>query len=288
MSLIVARKGIIENSDVIFIVSDTRLTDPKNKVSLHWKKGVIKTNIINKKITISWVGGSRNADNALKQFSAMSCQNLSKDEIINFFYKSHQDSFNSPGQSVDFIISCTDPDLEIIEIKEKRVIRNQVNSWIGSRPAFELFQKRISDYQLEYPYLSLYMIKSMENVVESQECLEVGDFAIGVFCTKEKGCFFQPRFSSMNNSQKFHYGVNFIEIGDSASGSYAVSLNPCLNKDNAIAFYFNQGEFCLLYLSDDGGVMRVKNEDVIKATTPDEFSKIVLDKYGLDIQPCFK
>jgi len=128
----------------------------------------------------------------------------------------------------------------------------------------------------------------MQLVVESADISEVGDFVVKALYRPNGGFIFAPRFESINYSQRFFPGINYIEIGDVASGSFTVSLNICPNVKNALAFYFNQGKFGILYISKNGGILRVPDKEVIHVESPDEFSKIVLQRYNLNIPICFK
>jgi len=65
-------------------------------------------------------------------------------------------------------------------------------------------------------------------------------------------------------------------------------LNICRNVKNALAFYFNQGKFGLLYTSNNGGILKVQDEKIIHVGSSHEFSKFVSRKYNLDILVCFK
>ncbi len=294
MTLVVARKekNPITDSELIFIVSDTRVTAHylHGGMPLHWKNSVIKTSIINENICVSWAGKCDEADASLKKFNANGMNDKPRKEIINFFYEEHLNSLNTDkdNQGVDFILTFGGKEIEIVEIKNRKFRRNCSTAWIGTHSAFEEFQSNMLSQNLQNLPLSIRMEKSMQFVVESVDIPEVGDFAIKALYSPEKGFIFAPRFENINYSQRLLPGINHIGIGDVASGSFTVSLNICLNVKNALAFYFNQGNFGLLYTSNDGGILRVLDQEVIRVNSPDEFSKIVLQKYGLNIPVCFK
>ena len=73
MTLIFAEKEYnpMTNSEMIFIVSDTRLTASSlhGGVPLHWKKSVIKTSILDENLAVSWAGGCDYADACLRKFT---------------------------------------------------------------------------------------------------------------------------------------------------------------------------------------------------------------------------
>ncbi len=294
MTLVVAKKVKKPGTDfkLIVIVSDTRLMAHAlhGGMPLPWKKSVVKTSILDPNLAVSWAGRSDEADACLIKFSSGGLHARPKEEIITFFYQSHLNALDSDkdNQGVDFILTFGGAAIEIVGIKNRTIQRNCSTAWIGAHSAFNEFQRYIHAPNLQNSPLSSRMAEAMQFVVESADILEVGDFVVKAIYRPDGGFIFAPRFESINYSQQLSPGINHIEIGDAASGSFTVSLNICANVKNTLAFYFNQGKFGLLYTSNHGGILKVRDEEVIYAESPDDFSKTVLQKYNLHIPVCFK
>jgi Tfp pilus assembly protein PilF len=273
MSLIVSRK----NNEGVYVVGDTKLTmvDDEHDYNLP-KDFVIKSRLINKDVCVSFAGNVYFADEAFKQISDLSDIN----EICNILL-----DFNKSSQNgTDFIVSIGKPDFKIFEIKNCKISDVQT-AWIGSQQGFNLFQKALhGEYtpitqpgntagmrMIRMPTnnsgeTSLFgaLYEAMKIVIEEESIHDIGGFVVPV-------AYFEETFQYMDYVNIFNHRIDFEELtkgtnswktvpfGTAQEGGYCLNFFSSQKKlTDIVGIHFLQGEFGVIYQSQDSGILRPK------------------------------
>jgi tetratricopeptide (TPR) repeat protein len=313
MSLIIARKI----KEQIFLVSDTKLTNPKDdKLYLDLRKDhVFKITILNHQLVFAFAGNEEMAESALKRISKL--QDVK--EICTILLNAHQNSHSIEQYEVEFILAIGAPDFKLVEFKNGSMLSTE-SSYIGSTNAFKLFQgyfvgekeneiEKIKDViegqnystiiseitinygpnakEKEYSNIYSSAVNAMRNVIRSEKVEEVGGFCVPVVYDNGLFCY-QKYLSSLYGKEKINIPDNktaiTLSFGNKAVGSYAVNLLSDLTpkSERYIAFHFFHGEFGLIFERTNDGLPR---PTVISTCDAIDFSLVLKNRYFLNEPP---
>lgn len=269
MTLVVARR--VGNG--VILVSDTHLTrSDQGDVAPH--QGVLKSIFISPTQCVSFAGNYEVAEDAMRFI--LSNQPMADVELKNYLLKTHLDS----NQDVDFILLLGWPHTEIAEIKNGQLTGNVSNSWIGSQPAFNLFQSLLANPQSSCPppvvegkmpessiavSMSLQFMRqpehvdlvenafpsnflsAMRNVILSSDQTGVDGFAIMVASDKDGLSYIEyQEIVSSGQEIPADNEVHFIHFGTVQTGGLSKSVTgttaPC-----AVAIHYLQGKKGILF-----------------------------------------
>jgi tetratricopeptide (TPR) repeat protein len=279
MSLIVAKK----QGAVIHIVSDTKLTYPDRlpiKPLAAPGDGVIKTTILSPQICIAFAGEVDPAEEAIKV-----CRGYGF--MINEIKEYLLEVNKMTGANTEFILCVGFPEYSIYAIKNKEIVQSNF-AWIGSNPAFSIFQEKALEEKTIKKTFDSILDDSMDHVLKSGLVTEVNGFRVSV---SNEGNFFHYKNYMTTNIPARTYtssdtnNGHIIEVyGTPEEGGYSVSFCENEGRNDVVAIHVRQGEFGVLYEIRNNGLLR---PDVISNVDEHEFNDILQSRFGIVPQVAF-
>jgi hypothetical protein len=280
MTLVVGR--IIQG--MLRVDSDSKITDPNivsNRNSIF--TGVLKTVILNPRISISYAGGVETAQKAIEKIYEMNSFDINsvKATLLNINKESDFDT--------DFLIASLENQALLYKVSNGKIDVSDQSHWIGDIEGFNMFQKEFvpSLTSLDPKHISEMHSRAFEAVVKSGKIESIGGFHITVHTTK-KGLEYLMKMSiSMGQSSTITLTNNQslpMPFGDASTGafsnSYLISSDPF---NPAIGIYFPMGNFGTLYYPKlKRTIIFFKNVSAI------EFTKNVKELYKIDLTGVIK
>jgi tetratricopeptide (TPR) repeat protein len=265
MSLIIAKK--LDRN--IFIVSDTKLTNPQNINHVEFNTPeefcAIKTIILNPYVTISFAGETGHAKIAIAH-----CRKLN-DKITEILVYLLQTNINS-NDATEFIVCVNLPPFFIYEIKKSRCEPTS-SAWIGDSDGFNEFQSHF--LKSDKPDLLSKMEDAFNGVIES-DVKSVNGFLITV--TNENHFFSYKQYMRTYIPSRTYVGNSIIEVyGTVQEGGYTINLFSD-EKNEVLAIHLRQNDYGLIYVNkDDSYLEPIVHKDVDEH----EFNEITEAKYGI-------
>jgi len=279
MSLIVVRK----NRNKIWIVSDTKLTHPppkkpEERVAFP-NDSLIKIIIINPHICVAFANEIDGVDEVIRKCRQLRMNYLEMIDILFNFHVNNQ-------ARTDFILAFSFFDVNIIfEIKKLKKSEEQ-SSWIGSAEGFNEFQKHMnrSEGPLKKDDVFSEMKDALHKVIESGVDPGVNGFMIsasndGFFFTYDsyiKAYF--PARTFNKNSRNTKDGYTVLSYGTAEEGGYNVHVFPPGPNCLTLAIHVQQGNFGVVYASNDGGLL---TPTFFANVTETEFANLTKKKYNI-------
>lgn len=267
MSLVVAKK----NGAQIYIVSDTKLTNPDNlnRVDLVAPEefSAIKTIIINPYVSISFAGEVFHAKNAIAV-----CRKLDYkiSEILNHLLETNSKS----GNATEFIVCINLPPFLIYEIKNSKS-QTVSSAWIGDIEGFNEFQKGFlasekKDFQSK-------MEDALTSVIESN-VPAINGFLIAVSNEGQQFSYTQYVKTYMPARTYTGGSSHTIEVyGTVQEGGYTVHMLSNESND-VLAVHLRQNRYGLIYSNKDEGYLE---PDIYRDVDEHEFNEITEAKHGM-------
>jgi hypothetical protein len=279
MSLVVARK----TPGTVRVISDIRVTRFGDDVRNGYASGALKAIIISPNLCIAYAGVIRVALSAIRYAA-------SRSEDFEFVANTL-----SATNEVEFILATRG---EICCIKNGQLSRGLENAWIGDKDAFAVFQRnyhapcepsRIEEFlesgEAADLRVATRMTTGMRAAIQDSTVHSVGvdDITVvvrpGGFAYKEKS---ELRASPLPAilPAGFAGGVIPADFGSAKRGAFSYSvMTPRDAGIGAVAFYFYEGKFGLLYvpLLDDCPAH-------IPSGSPGGFRAEVETRYGIYLQ----
>jgi hypothetical protein len=294
MTLVIARK----QEQIIYIVSDTQLThDDHERMDF---TGIIKTKIIFTNFCVAFAGRDKLADGYIKEF----CTKFKKIESVQKTINSFLDYHLRSKTEVDFILAFGEPHFSLVVVKDGEP-KFQDIAWIGSQPAFELYQQYFHNVIHPIPaplgtvelrletlpktdndkYRSVFIKskKSLDAVIHDSKVENVGNFSVAVGCLEGKFEFLDyvsiltpPRIPDSTKSG------SLLHFGTAEEGGFSINFMGGASEDGqqVAAIYFLPGSFGHLYLPENDGFLRPTPS--IKGT-PIEFKEHLKSQYNVDV-----
>ena len=267
MSLIVAKK----QNNQIYIVSDTKLTNPNNlnRIDLVAPEefSAIKIVNINPFVSISFAGEISYAKQAIA-----TCRKLDNNinRILDYLLQTNITSNNA----TEFIVCINLPTFFIYEIKNSKITSTN-STWIGDIDGFNEFQKKFAESDKK-DILSK-MEEALNAVIESN-VQGINGFLITV--TNESGgfCYKQYMKTYMPSRTYTGGGSHVIEVyGTVQEGGYTINLFSD-ERNEVLCIHIRQNRYGLVYLNKDNGYLEPL---VHKDVDEHELNEITEANYGI-------
>lgn len=245
MTLVVCRI----HEEELFIQSDTRVLDDygvgaerflsQNQPLL---RGLLKTVILHPHICLSFAGQSQVATDFLENFMAEELSEWSTERLIKELLDIHIKS----DEECEFILCMAINRSPIILSIKNGVVNNTPNAWIGSKPAFEVYQKAFHEQDESIP-LKQRMRSAFDSVILDPNIAEVGHFHIEAYLdhhieTQDSVFLYELKTSIDAGSQKITIKANSntaIPLGEATYGAYGVSYFRSISPQiHGIAIHF--------------------------------------------------
>lgn len=281
MTLVVAR--IIE--DEIFVISDTKITDP-NEIVNNPLTRAIKAIIIHPNIFIAYAGDFEVAKSALSCIYNLidSQPDFSVVELLKILFDSHRES---KGET-DYIIGLINyfkP--ELIRITNGEIESNLNATWIGKKEGYSLYQEHYHNFLASGNSQIASMQDAFTMVIENESIPEVGNYTISIETNKDidkECCFLLYSINIVNYSGIVHCkgSKEFapLTLGSPESGAYSLSYFGSINPNKyAVALYFPHGEFGVLFYP------RINLDGIIyKKVTAEQFTSKIIEEFDIPLR----
>ncbi len=279
MTLIVAR--ISQN--FLRIDSDSKITDPSivsNRNNIF--SSLLKTIILNPKISVSYAGGVETAQKAIEKLYEINDFNINtvKSELLKI-------NINSEHET-DFLIASIENQPLLYKISKGEINVSNQSQWIGDIDGFNLFQRNFipNIKGTDAKHILSVQNDAFEEVISSGKIETIGGFHITVHSTAYGLEYkFKVLMSigntnvQLKNNEVFHLLGGNVENGSYAT-SYLISDNPF---NPAIAIHFPFGNFGTLYYP------KLTREIIlIKNVNPLEFVDTILKSYKIKLTGMLK
>lgn len=249
MTLVVAR--IIE--DEIFVISDTKITDP-NEIVNNPLTRAIKAIIIHPNIFIAYAGDFEVAKSALSCiYNLINSQpDFSVEELLKILFDSHRES---KGET-DYILGLINyfkP--ELFRITNGEFESNLNATWIGKKEGYSLYQEHYHNFIANGQSQIASMQDAFTIVVEDESIPEVGNYTISIETNKDidkESYVLLYSINIINYSGIIHCkgSKEFtpLTLGSPEIGAYSLSYFGSLHANkHAVALYFPHGKFGVLF-----------------------------------------
>ncbi|QDL98944.1 hypothetical protein FLL57_17230 [Rhodopseudomonas palustris] len=274
MTLVVVKRV----QDFLLIVSDTKLTDPTR---CKWTPLDQSLKVVN--IDSNWVvafaGNTYFADVALKQFSGSPAFHTASEILLS----AHKESRRNPDGETDFLlISVRTAAIHVF--KGGICNRSTCNTtWIGDGLAFDRFQRsfvptgnpkkgdvsNIVRFERGTRAIRPAIVNdavhqictrtscAMADVIQDSSIPSVGGFPITLVIGHERAQLW-PELSALfakPNPDISPSAERDILFGEARTGDYNFEVIPAqIPSHNALAIYFRNANYCLLFRRWDGGI----------------------------------
>lgn len=258
--------------------SDSMITDPNvvsNRNNIF--SGVLKTIIINPKMSVSFAGDVEYAQDAIEEIYS---QNDFRIEIVKTILLNKN---LLSGKTTDFLIVSIENQPLLYKIKDGKIDISNQNQWIGDIKGFAIFQKHfINNVKSTDPkHIMDIQEKAFDEVVDAG-IDGIGGFRITTHLTKN-GLEYQLQLKNyMNGQMSFTTRANesvLIPFGNAQVGSFATTFLPSIDPENpAVAIHFPYGKFGALFcFKISRKIILIKNVDGT------QFIEEVENKYNIKL-----
>ena len=294
MSLVVARCL----GSMVYIVSDTFLTDARREDPRSLLQGVIKTRVMTDELAISFAGLIVWIEDAFRELDRQSP--LTAESVLDTLLRVHR---GSAGEA-EFVLATASPP-GLIQIKDGAATATSA-AWLGSHPAFQRFQgyatgalpappglpnsfafdiqrvpERADRQPLDEGSVQAFntMVRAMRLVIEDAECPGVGGFVVPVGLHK-------GRFTFMDYAAVVTHPLRFdllptsfvVPFGSAEEGGHAINLMSDLaSSANGLALFALQGRCGAAFVPNDG----LLRPTIFRDKSPIEFEEALAAQLGL-------
>lgn len=285
---------------MVYVVSDTFLTNPRREGPRSLLQGVIKTRVMTDELAISFAGLITWIETGFHELDRQSP--LTADIARDVLLRVHRDS----AGEAEFVLATASPP-GLIQIKDGAAVATSA-TWLGSAAAFERFQgyatgairpplgrpntfafdiqrvpERADGQPPDEAAVQAYktLTTSMRLVIEDAACPDVGGFVVPVGLHK-------GRFTFMDYAAVVTHPLRFdlmpksfvVPFGTAEEGGHAVNLMSDLTSStNGLALYALQGRCGAAFVPRDG----LLRPTIIRDKSPIEFEESLAGQLGLNM-----
>ncbi|WP_046759360.1 hypothetical protein [Kordia jejudonensis] len=262
----------------IRVDSDSKITNPNiasNRNNIF--SGLLKTIILNPKISVSYAGGVDTAQKAIEALYKLEKFEINK--VKNLLLEIHSKN----DCETDFLIASLENQPLLYKISNNKINISNSFQWIGDIKGFNLFQKEFfPNLKSQDPkHISTVHSNAFKKVIESDQIESVGGFHITAHRTKFGIEYLFKMSLNMGRSETItmKQGANTIPWGNAGTGTFSSSYLKSNNPYKpAIGIHFPIGNFGTLYYP------RVSRKVIFyKNVNGFEFAEKVKSDYGIKI-----
>tara|TARA_B100000929_G_scaffold259563_1_gene223400 strand:+ start:524 stop:1390 length:867 start_codon:yes stop_codon:yes gene_type:complete len=263
----------------IRVDSDSRITDRESVANRNdIFTGLLKTVIVNPKISVSYANGVDTAQIAINEIFKL--EEINTKTVNDLLLKIHLDS----KQDTDFLIASIENETLLYKIcKGKIEISNNVH-WIGDVDGFNIYQKNFwPNLKNNDPkHISEVHSKAFIKAIEANEAETIGGFHITIHLTNRGYLEYMEKgisYSGFHKTIKLKEGFTPLPLGNSQTGAFSECFLKSKNPFKpAIAIHYGIANFgVLFYPRESNKIIKIDN------VNPFEFAKVIKEKYELEL-----